>query len=95
MEELRSLIRNVVPDAEEKVRHGKIAYIVEGKDFVWINPFTGHVDLEFMCGDRLLSGDLTGRGRKRSVKHMEITSEKDINQTELKKLIEEASKTVC
>lgn len=95
IEELRALIKNVASDAVENVREGKIVYAVGGKDFVWINPFTGHVDLDFMCGARLISGDLKGRGKKSLVKHMEITSKTDINVAELKDLIEEASKTVC
>ena len=95
VKELRLLIRNVVSDAVEKVRDGKIVYAVGGKDFVWINPFTGHIDLEFMCGARLTPGDLKGRGKKSLVKHVTITSKKDINDAELKELIEEASKTVC
>jgi len=95
VKELRLLIRNVVSDAVEKVREGKIVYAVAGTDFVWINPFTGHVDLEFICGARLIPGDLKGRGKKSLVKHMTITTKKDINNIELKELIEEASKTVC
>jgi hypothetical protein len=95
VKELRLLIRNVVSDAVEKVREGKIVYAVGGIDFVWINPFTGHVDLDFMCGARLISGDLKDRGKKSLVKHMTITSKKDINDAELKELLEEASKTVC
>ncbi|MDG6223186.1 MAG: DUF1801 domain-containing protein [Candidatus Bathyarchaeota archaeon] len=95
IEELRTLIKKISANAEEKVRDGRIVYAVAGKDFVWINPFTGHVDLDFMCGARLISGDLKGRGKKSQVKHMEITSKTDINATELKQLIEEASKTVC
>jgi len=89
------LIKNFVPEAVEKIRQEKIAFVVNGKDFVWINPFTDHVDLDFMCGARLLSGNLKGRGKKRTVKHMEISSKKDINKADLKKLLEEASKTVC
>ena len=95
VEELRILIRNVVSDAVEKVRDGKIVYTIGGKDFVWINPFTGHIDLEFMCGARLTPGDLKGRGKKSLVKHMTIATKEDINNAELKELIEEASKTVC
>ena len=95
VKELRLLIRKVVSDAVEKVRDGRIIYAVGGKDFVWINPFTGHIDLEFMCGARLTPGDLKGRGKKSLVKHLTITTKKDVNDAELKELIEEASKTVC
>ena len=95
VEELRILIRNIVSDSVEKVRDGRIVYAIGGKDFVWINPFTGHIDLEFMCGARLASGDLKGRGKKSLVKHRTITTKKDINDPELKELITEASKTVC
>lgn len=95
IEKLRSLIKKVVPEAVEKVRQKKIAYAVGGKDFVWINPFTDHVDLDFMCGARLLSGDLKGRGKKGTVQHLEIADENDINEEKIKKLIEEASEAVC
>ena len=95
VEELRILITNVVSDVVEKVRDGRIVYAIGGKDFVWINPFMGHIDLEFMCGARLTPGDLKGRGKKSLVKHFTITTKKDINDAKLKELIEEASKTVC
>jgi hypothetical protein len=95
VKELRLLIRNSVSDSEEKVRNGKIVYAIEGKNFMRINPFTGHIDLEFMCGARLTPRDLKGRGKKSLVKHMKITTKKDLNDVELKELIEEASKTVC
>ena len=95
VEELRILIANVVSEAVEKVRDGRIVYAIGGKDFVWINPFMGHIDLEFMCGARLTPGDLKGRGKKSLVKHFTITTKKDINDAKLKELIEEASKTVC
>lgn len=94
-EELRFIIRDAVPDAVEKVRKDKIVYAVEGKDFVFINPFKGHVDLDFMCGSRLISGSLKGRGRKTNVEHLEISSKEDINEEKLKKIIKEASKIVC
>jgi hypothetical protein len=89
------LIKNVASYAVVKVREGKIVYALSRKDFVWINPFTGHVDLDFMCVARLLPSGLKGRGKKSLVKHIEITSKTDINAAELKELIEEASKTVC
>ena len=95
VEELRILITNVVSDVVEKVRDGRIVYAIGGKDFVWINPFTGHVDLEFMCGARLAPKELKGRGKKSNVKHMTITTKKDINDAALNELIKEASKTVC
>ena len=95
VEELRALIKNVASEAVEKVRKGKIVYAVGGKDFLWINPFSDHVDLDFMCGARLTPGDLKGRGKKNFVKHIEITSKTYINNAELKELIEEAFKTVC
>jgi hypothetical protein len=95
VKELRLLIRNIVSDSKEKVREGKIVYAIGGKDFVWLNPLTGHIDLEFMCGARLTPHDLKGRGKKSLVKHMTITTKKDVNDAKLKELIEEASKTVC
>ena len=64
IEELRLLIKNFVPEAVEKVRQEKIAFAMKGKDFVWITLFTDHVDLEFMCGARLISGNLKDRGKR-------------------------------
>lgn len=92
---LRSVVLNIVPDVEERVRQETISYSVGGKDFMRIKVFTDHVDAEFMCGARLTSANLKDRGYNPIVKHLEMSNKQDIDDKQLKDLIEEASKTVC
>jgi len=61
-EKLRQLIKNTVPQAVEMVKHGKIVYKLEHKDFAWISNYQGHVDLELAMGSRLSSDLLKRRG---------------------------------
>lgn len=96
VKKVRSLIQAIVPDAVEKVRQEKIiAYAVKNKDFVRINTFRDHIDVDFMCGAHLISGDLRDRGTGGTVKHVKIANNKSVEEDELKNLIEEAAQTVC
>ena len=74
---LRALIKNTVPEAVEIMRQGKIAYRLNGKDFVWISHYLGHdhVDLEFFMGASLDSDLLKSRGFEKSenVRHIKVT----------------------
>ena len=94
-EKLRSLVRDVVPDAIEIVRRGKIAYVVNGKDFAWIFHSKGHVDLDFVCGTRIGSKLLKGRGKGKDLRHIEIKTRKDLDEIELERLLKNASEIAC
>lgn len=73
---LRALIKSAVPETVEIVRQGKIAYKLNGKDFVWISPYQSHVDLEFFMGASLDSDLLKSRGKEKSenVRHITVSN---------------------
>ena len=74
---LRALIKSTVPETVEIVRQGKIAYKLNGKDFVWISPYQSHVDLEFSMGASLDSDLLKSRGiaeKSENVRHITVSN---------------------
>ena len=94
-QKLRSTIKNAVPNAIEAVRQGKIAYSVEGTDFVWIITAENHVDLEFICGTRLSSERLKGRGLGLERRHIEIKTVNAVNEAEVTELLKKAAELAC
>ena len=94
-EKLRSLIKKTVPDAVEMVRQGKITYAISGKDFAWISESKNHVDLDFVCGTRLGSVNLKGRGKGRDIRHIKINAVANIDKKELLRLLKEAAELAC
>ena len=90
----RALIKGVVPETLEIVRQGKIAYKLETKDFVWINHYHDHVDLEFAMGASLDSNLLRSRGIAElnpNIRHIAIGNFEKL-RPELSKLVSEAAK---
>jgi hypothetical protein len=72
---LQDLIKNIVPQATEIIRHANITYVLDGKDFVWLTQANGHVDVEFAIGASLDSELLRGHGIKEKspiVRHVEV-----------------------
>ncbi|MBT0158745.1 DUF1801 domain-containing protein [Candidatus Bathyarchaeota archaeon A05DMB-2] len=94
-QKLRSTVKIAVPDAIEAVRQGKIAYSIEGKDFAWITTAESHVDLEFMCGTRLSSERLKGRGQGLERRHIEIKTVDAVNEAEIIELLKKATELTC
>ena len=45
---IRTLIKSIVPETVEIIRHGNITYILSGKDFVWLTQANDHVDVNFL-----------------------------------------------
>lgn len=74
---LQNLIKNIVPQASETIRHSRITYVLDGRDFVWLTQASGHVDVEFATGASLDSELLRTHGikeRNPSVRHVEVNS---------------------
>jgi hypothetical protein len=94
-QKLRYLIKKTVPGAVEMVRRGRITYAVGGKDFAWISHSKNHVDLDFVCGTRLSSALLKGRGKGKDVKHIEISAIDKMDEKELTGLLKDAAGMVC
>lgn len=91
---LRTLIKEAVPETVEVIKRGRITYKLEGKDFVWISNFSDHVDLEFAMGASLGSSLLRSRGiaeTNDNVRHVPINDFVRV-KPELARLIAEAAK---
>jgi hypothetical protein len=93
LENLRVLIKEIVPESVELIKQGRITYKLERKDFVWISHFRDHVDLEFAMGASLSSNLLKSRGvseQNENVRHVSV-SNFNLVKTELTRLVEEAA----
>jgi hypothetical protein len=93
LENLRALIKDIVPESVELIKQGKITYKLERKDFVWITHFRDHVDLEFAMGASLSSNLLKSRGvseQNENVRHVSV-SNFNLVKTELTRLVREAA----
>ena len=91
---LRQLIKNAVPETVEVIKQGKIAYKLEGIDFVWITQTQEHVDLDFAMGASLSSNLLSSRGiaeKSPKVRHVAIAGNFSRLQPELFRLVREAA----
>ena len=89
LQNLRTLIKDTVPESVELIKQGKIVYKLEGKDFVWISHFSDHVDLEFAMGASLSSILFRSRGVARendNVRHIQVDNFVRL-KPELKRLI--------
>lgn len=89
---LRGLIRSVVPETVEIVKGGNITYKIGNEDFVWIKNYQSHVDLEFLMGSSLDSDLLRSRGTEKSegTRHVTI-NDFDKTKPELARLLKEAA----
>ena len=75
IQNIRTLIKNTVPESVELVKNGKITYKLNDKDFVWISHYQDHVDLEFAMGASLDSDLLKSRGvaeKSENVRHIAV-----------------------
>jgi hypothetical protein len=91
---LRNLIKNIIPETVEIIRRGNITFVLSGKDFVWLTQANGHVDVEFFMGASLDSDLLRDRGiqeKNESVRHVEVHSFKK-TQPELSRLLRDAAR---
>ncbi len=94
VQNLRMLVKNAVPETVEIIKNGRIVYKIEGKDFVWINHYRDHVDLEFAMGASLASSLLRSRGiaeKNDYIRHIRVNSDFARLQPELKRLVSEAA----
>jgi hypothetical protein len=93
IQNLRTLIKNTVPETEEVVKQGKTTYKIGGNDFVWISRYQSHVDLDFAMGASLDSGLLKSRGleeKNENVRHLEV-GDYDKQKLELTRLLKQAA----
>jgi hypothetical protein len=93
-QKIRGLIKSIVPETVETIRRGKITYILNGKDFLWLTQPSGHVDIEFFMGASLDSAMLKDHGIKEKsedVRHIEV---RDFGKLapEISRLVKEAAR---
>ena len=86
-EKFRCTVKSTIPDATEIVRDGRIAYVLNGKDFLSIRTAQSHVDLLFVCGTTCDSRLLKGRGSGRDQSYVEIRNMSDFDEKELVRLL--------
>ncbi|MGE5575315.1 MAG: DUF1801 domain-containing protein [Ignavibacteria bacterium] len=94
IQNLRILIKNAAPETVEIIKNGKITYKLGDKDFIWINHFSDHVDLEFAMGASLSSNLLCSRGIAQSsdnVRHIPIANNFNLLKPELSRLVSDAT----
>jgi hypothetical protein len=92
VENLRGLIKNVVPQTVETVKHGKITYKLGNVDFVWISSYRSHVNLEFFMGASLDSNLLKSGGKQKSegIRHITV-SDFGKSKPEITRLLKDAA----
>lgn len=93
-QKIRGLIKSIVPETVETIRRGKITYILNDKDFLWLTQPSGHVDIEFFMGASLDSAMLKDHGIKEKsedVRHIEV---RDFGKLapEISRLVKEAAR---
>ena len=93
LQNLRSPLKEVVPESVELIKQGKIVYKLGGKDFVWISHYKDHVDLEFAMGASLASNLLRSRGIAESNDNIRHIPVKDFSRLkpELTRLLNESA----
>jgi hypothetical protein len=92
-ERIRNLVKATLPKATETVRRGKFTYTINGKDCVAIRLAKQHVDLLFMHGSSLSSSHLKGEGTIGDPKHLEVTTLKNFDESDAKRLLLEEAAT--
>jgi hypothetical protein len=90
-ENLRAIIKNVLPDVVEMIRRGKITYVLNDKDFASISLYKGHVDLDLVAGTKVSSDLLKGRGTGKDVRHIKITTVQNLEDHEFTRLLRDAA----
>jgi len=90
---LRALIKTTIPETVETLKHQNIVYKLGKNDFVWINNFQDHVDLEFARGSSLDSDLLKSRGtaeKSDNIRHITV-GEFNRDKPEIVRLLKNAA----
>jgi uncharacterized protein YdhG (YjbR/CyaY superfamily) len=88
LEEMRRRILEIVPNAEQGIKYGMPAFMVDGKCFACIAPFKNHLNYSPYSGSVLsqLSDELTNY--KFSAGSLQFAIDKPLPKTLIKKLIQ-------
>lgn len=90
VEAFRDVIENEVPEVEEKIMWNSPWYKLHGKEFLWFQNATNHINFGFAFGARLQSNLLEGTGK--NMRHIKVKNREDLQKKkpEIRKLIQEA-----
>lgn len=86
---VREVVKNAIPEVEERVKWGNPTYIVDGKNVASIIHFSDHVNLGFFLGAKLKSKRLEGTGK--DLRHIKVKVVEDIDTKEFTRLLKEAA----
>ena len=97
VQELRPLIKDVLPDASERVHMGwkviQYATTTSMRDMiVALVPQRGYVNLEFADGVDLPDGAQLLEGTGKRLRHVKIRSAKDVQSQEVRDLLQAAAR---
>lgn len=87
---LRELIKDTVPEAEEKILWSTPWYYLAGKLFVYLADNKSHINFGFAYGANLKSDLLEGTGK--NMRHIKIRIGEEIDTGNLKELLTQAAK---
>lgn len=85
---LRTIISKAIPQAEERIWMGVPNYSIDGSAILSIADYSHHINLYFLFGAKLRSKLLEGRGK--GMRHIKISTRKDIDEEEITRLAKEA-----
>lgn len=89
VQEIRRIIKETLPEAQELVKWDKPTYLMSGVNVVWIMVYRDHVNLGFFQGAKLKSKRLEGTGK--GLRHVKIWRREDIDPKEFSRLLKEAA----
>lgn len=82
---LMSIIRKAIPKAQGRIWMNVPNYTMDGVGIVSIADYSHHINLYFFSGAKLQSNLLQGTGKE--LRHIKITSQEDINEKEITRLL--------
>ena len=89
--ELRKLILSIAPKADEQFKWSRPVYALN-KDFCYLKTTKKHVTLGFFEFDKIKTNSNLIEGTGKSMRHIKLTTVKEIIDFELSKMIEEVLK---
>lgn len=89
--ELRKLIFSIVPNVNEQFKWGRPVYAINN-DFCYLKTTKKHVTIGFFEFDKIKTNNDLIEGTGKSMRHIKLSNVKEIEDFQLRKIIEEALK---
>ncbi len=87
---VREVAKKALPGVTERIWMGIPNFSANGKNIACIADYSHHINLYFLQGAKLSSKLLEGTGK--GMRHIKISSESDIKEAEIAKLLKQASR---